>query len=59
VRLGDELVATAVERLRDGRTGICDVTIRRGDKVVAEFRGRSRLVNGPLLDEQPAVDDGS
>jgi acyl-CoA thioesterase len=58
-RLGDELVATAVERLRDGRTGICDVTIRRGDEVVAEFRGRSRLVNGPLLDEQPAVDGGS
>jgi acyl-CoA thioesterase len=51
VRLGDELVATAIERLRDGRTGICDVTVRRGDDVVAEFRGHSRLVNGPLLDE--------
>jgi acyl-CoA thioesterase len=51
VRLGDELVATAVERLREGRTGICDVTVRRGDEVVAEFRGHSRLVRGTLLDE--------
>jgi acyl-CoA thioesterase len=58
-RLGDELVATAVERLRDGRTGICDVTLRRGDDVVAEFRGHSRLVNGPLLDEPPAREGGS
>jgi acyl-CoA thioesterase len=59
VRLGDELVATAVERLRDGRTGICDVTIRRGDEVVAEFRGHSRLINGPLLDVQPPGMSGS
>jgi acyl-CoA thioesterase len=59
VRLGDELVATAVERLRDGRTGICDVTLRRGEEVVAEFRGHSRLVNGPLLDEQPPGESGS
>ena len=54
VRLGDELVATAVERMRDGRNGICDVTVRRGEVVVAEFRGHSRLVSGPLLDEQSA-----
>jgi acyl-CoA thioesterase len=40
-RLGDELVATAVERTSFGRNGIYDVTVRRGDEVVAEFRGRS------------------
>jgi acyl-CoA thioesterase len=57
VRLGDELVATAVERLRNGRNGICDVTVRRGEEVVAEFRGRSRLINGAVLDEA-AVGDG-
>ena len=54
VRLGDELVATAVERLQNGRNGICDVTVRRGEEVVAEFRGRSRLINGAVLDEAAA-----
>ncbi|MEU7530656.1 hydroxyphenylacetyl-CoA thioesterase PaaI [Saccharothrix sp. NPDC042600] len=44
VRLGDELVATAVERVRRGRGGIYDITVRRGDEVVAEFRGRSRTL---------------
>jgi acyl-CoA thioesterase len=42
VRTGDELVATAVERVLRGRSGIYDVTVQRGDEVVAEFRGRSR-----------------
>lgn len=44
VRLGDELLATAVERWRRGRSGIYDVAVRRGDVVVAEFRGRSRTL---------------
>lgn len=44
VRLGDQLVATAVERWRRGRSGIYDVTVRRDDAVVAEFRGRSRTL---------------
>ncbi|MEV0620678.1 hydroxyphenylacetyl-CoA thioesterase PaaI [Nonomuraea sp. NPDC050404] len=40
---GDVLVAEAFERTRYGRSGICDVTVRRSDgQVVAEFRGRSR-----------------
>ncbi len=42
VRAGEELVARAAERVRFGRSGIYDVTVRRGDEVVAEFRGRSR-----------------
>jgi acyl-CoA thioesterase len=41
-RLDEELVATAVERGRYGRSGIYDVTVTCGDDVVAEFRGRSR-----------------
>lgn len=41
-REGDELVATAHERTRFGRSGIYDVSILRGDEVIAEFRGRSR-----------------
>jgi acyl-CoA thioesterase len=42
---GDILVATAAERARYGRSGIYDVTVRRGDDVVAEFRGRSRTLS--------------
>jgi len=44
VREGDMLEAEAIERTRFGRNGICDVTVRRGTDVVAEFRGRSRAV---------------
>jgi acyl-CoA thioesterase len=40
-RLGDVLEAEARVRTRSGRTGIYDVTVRRGEDVVAEFRGRS------------------
>ena len=46
-REGDELVATAVERVLAGRSGLYDVTVRRGDDVVLEFRGRSRVVPPP------------
>lgn len=41
-RLGDVLVAHAVERTRFGRRAICDVTVTRGEDVVAEFRGHSQ-----------------
>nr|WBO76378.1 hydroxyphenylacetyl-CoA thioesterase PaaI [Streptomyces sp. SBE_14.2] len=41
---GDVLVARAEERTRFGRSGIYDVSVRRGDEVIAEFRGRSRSV---------------
>ncbi|MCX2953578.1 hydroxyphenylacetyl-CoA thioesterase PaaI [Lentzea sp. NEAU-D7] len=44
VHEGDELVAEAVERTRFGRSGIYDVTVRRGTEIVAEFRGRSRTL---------------
>jgi len=44
-RAGDELVATATERYRHGRTGIYDVTVRRADgDVIAELRGHSRTL---------------
>jgi len=42
--LGDLLVATATERVLRGRSGIYDVTVRVGDTVIAEFRGRSRAI---------------
>ncbi len=40
-RAGDVLEAEAVMRTRFGRSGLYDVTVRRGDEVIAEFRGRS------------------
>ncbi|WP_072690962.1 hydroxyphenylacetyl-CoA thioesterase PaaI [Rhodococcus marinonascens] len=43
-RLGDTLVAEATERARFGRNGIYDVTVRRGEDVIAEFRGDSRTI---------------
>jgi len=44
VYANDVLEAHAVERARFGRSGIYDVTVRRGADVVAEFRGTSRMV---------------
>jgi acyl-CoA thioesterase len=44
VREGDLLVAHARERVVYGRSGIYDVTVTCGDEVVAEFRGRSRII---------------
>jgi acyl-CoA thioesterase len=52
---GDLLVATAVERQRVGRSGIYDVHVTRAGEVVAEFRGRSHTIGGPVL---PVVTDG-
>ncbi|WP_306303160.1 hydroxyphenylacetyl-CoA thioesterase PaaI [Actinomadura formosensis] len=43
-RGGDVLEASASERVRYGRSGVCDVTVRRvpDGEVIAEFRGGSR-----------------
>ena len=43
-RAGERLVATAVERQRTGRSGVYDVTVSCGERVVAEFRGLSRTL---------------
>ena len=46
---GDVLVADADERVRSGRTGVTDVTVRReaDGEVVALFRGRSVQLRQP------------
>jgi acyl-CoA thioesterase len=44
VRRGERLAATAVERVVRGRSGLYDVSVRRGDEVVLELRGRSRAL---------------
>jgi acyl-CoA thioesterase len=43
-REGDVLTAYAQERARFGRSGIYDVSVRRADTVIAEFRGQSRTI---------------
>jgi acyl-CoA thioesterase len=50
---GDVLVATARERTRFGRSGIYDVSVLRGDQVIAEFRGRSRSIDSTKTKESP------
>ena len=46
-REGDELTASAAERVRMKRNGVYDVSVRRADgTVLAEFRGQSRTVPG-------------
>jgi acyl-CoA thioesterase len=46
-REGDHLTAYAKERIRFGRSGIYDVSVRRGDEIIAEFRGQSRTIERP------------
>jgi acyl-CoA thioesterase len=49
-RLGDRLMASAVERSRAGRSGIYDVAVRTAaGEPVAEFRGHSRSIGGAIL----------
>jgi acyl-CoA thioesterase len=44
VAVGDRLVAQAHEVALRGRAGVYDAVVRRGDEVVATFRGRSRAL---------------
>ncbi|HVB42779.1 MAG TPA: hydroxyphenylacetyl-CoA thioesterase PaaI [Streptosporangiaceae bacterium] len=55
---GDVLVAVAVERASYGRSGIYDVTVRRGGDVVAEFRGRSRAAGRLAREGRPGGSPG-
>ncbi len=53
VSLDDVLLASAAERVSFGRSGIYDVTVRRGEEVVAEFRGRSRVARNGTPGQAP------
>lgn len=53
-KVGDVLVAEATERALFGRSGLYDVTVRRGAEVIAEFRGRShQLASRPAAAQEP------
>jgi acyl-CoA thioesterase len=45
VQAGDMLQAYGKERVVSGRSGIYDVTVTHDGDVVAEFRGRSRVIS--------------
>ncbi len=51
-RLGDVLVASAVERSREGRDGVYDVTVHAGGTLVADFVGRCREIRGVLFTDE-------
>lgn len=52
-RRGDTLTAVAEERARTGRSGVYDVRVTDQDgAVIAEFRGNSRSIGGPLVAEE-------
>ena len=51
-RSGDRLTAQATELSLTGRSGIYDVTVTNQDgQKIAEFRGFSRAIGGPIFDE--------
>ncbi len=47
-RLGERLVATAQELAVAGRSALYDVRVQTAGRVVAEFRGQSRLIGGEV-----------
>jgi acyl-CoA thioesterase len=49
-RLGQVLQAHAREVALRGRSGLYDVTVRAGETVIAEFRGRSRSLGSATQD---------
>ena len=52
-RHGDLLVAKAEERVREGRSGVYDVTVTNQDgTVIALMRGHSRTIKGSYFDEE-------
>ena len=49
----DILTARATERMRQGRSGIYDVTVtNQNNDIIAEFRGASRTIKGSHLPEE-------
>ena len=48
-KLGDRLIATAIEVGRSARSGIYDVSVTLENTVVAEFRAHSCVIGGALL----------
>ncbi len=55
-RLGDQLTATAEERTRAKRTGLCDVSVHNeAGECIAMFRGRSHQLEGKVIEAPPGA----
>ena len=53
VKKNDILTASATERVRQGRSGVYDVTVtNQMHDTIAEFRGLSRTVKGQFIPQQ-------
>lgn len=48
-REGDLLEAEAVERMASGRTGVYDVSVTAGGRMIALFRGKSHRIGGEVI----------
>lgn len=48
-RRGHELIASAREVTRAGRSGIYDVSVTQDGVLIAEFRGHSRAIGGAII----------
>jgi acyl-CoA thioesterase len=56
-KIGDSLIAEAVEQVLRGRSGVYDVTVSRADgEVIALFRGKSARISGAVVS---TADDGA
>ena len=52
-KMDDTLTALASERVRQGRTGIYDITVTNQlQETIAEFRGISRTIKGEFIPQQ-------
>jgi acyl-CoA thioesterase len=57
-RLGDALSAAAHEVYRQGRNGIYDIVVTdQTGAAVAHFRGKSRTIGGPVIEEDHHADE--
>ncbi|WP_231444307.1 hydroxyphenylacetyl-CoA thioesterase PaaI [Brevibacterium zhoupengii] len=45
--VGDKLIARGKEIVKQGRSGIYDIEVTRGEEIVATYRGRSRTLPPP------------
>jgi acyl-CoA thioesterase len=53
-REGERLVAEARELALEGRTGVYEIIVRSGERVVATFQGQSRAVGGSAISQEEA-----
>ena len=48
-KAGHRLTCEGIERALEGRSGVYEMTVRSGERVVAVFQGQSRALGGPVI----------